>query len=136
MTTSAELSAEDRVGIIDLIARYARSLDSGDLDAYVNNFAPDGVLFEKHAGHAQIREYVGTVIARRNADPHRKSHFVGIPTIDGSASEATVHSYLLWIETGAAAPIAAAAEYRDTVIKLNGRWVLNNRTLTRLAGIS
>ena len=40
------LSADDRLDIMDLIARYAYTLDSGDLDGYVNNFAPDGVLFE------------------------------------------------------------------------------------------
>ena len=42
------MSADDRLDIMDLIARYAYTLDSGDLDGYVNNFAPDGVLFESH----------------------------------------------------------------------------------------
>jgi uncharacterized protein (TIGR02246 family) len=130
----AELSIEDRVMIGDLIARYARTLDSGNLDGYVNNFAPDGVLFDAHRGHDAIRAYVATVIARRQADPNRTRHFVGAPTIDGDSERATVHSYLLWIKEGAELPISEAAEYNDVVVKLNGRWVFASRTLTRLAG--
>jgi hypothetical protein len=63
-------------------------------------------------------------------------HFVGWPVIDGNGERATVHSYLLWIQTGAESPISAAAEYADTVVKVNGRWVFESRTLTRLAGRS
>src|SRR5678816_4715611 len=106
MPTASQLTTEDRLSIMELLARYARCLDSGDLDGYVNNFAPDGVLFGSHVGHAQIREYVGQVIARRNADPARRMHFVGFPVIDGDAQRATVHSYLLWIQLGAESPLS------------------------------
>ena len=109
---------------------------SGDLEGYVHNFAADAVLFGAHAGHVQIREYVGQVIARRATDPHRRMHFVGAPVIDGNAGHATAHSYLLWIQLGAESPISAAAEYVDTLVKVDGRWVFQTRTLTRLAGAS
>jgi len=128
------LTIEDRVEITDLIARYARTLDSGDLEGYVRNFAPDGVLFEEHAGHDAIRSYVGQVIERRTKDPSRTRHFVGIPTIDGDGDTAAVHSYLLWIKEGADMPISEAAEYTDVCVKLDGRWVFQTRKLTRLAG--
>jgi hypothetical protein len=134
MATASRLSTADRVSIMDLIARYARCLDSGDLDGYVNNFAPDGTLFGTHVGHAQIREYVGQVIQRRSGDPSRRAHFVGSPVIDGNNQRATVHSYLLWVQLGAESPVSAAAEYNDICIKLNGRWVFESRALTRLAG--
>ena len=58
MAEANRLSADDRLDIMDLIARYAHTLDSGDLDGYVNNFAPDGVLFERQKGRQQIRDYV------------------------------------------------------------------------------
>src|SRR5215831_2627634 len=100
---------------MDLIARYAHTLDTGDLDGYVNNFAPDAVLFEQHRGRDQIREYVAGLMREGRAGPlpsgdvaHR--HFTGAPTIDGSSGHATVHSYLLWINMGAEPPISAAAE--------------------------
>jgi hypothetical protein len=61
-------------------------------------------------------------------------HFVGSPVIEGNAEEARVHSYLLWIQLGAESPISAAAEYHDTVVKRQGRWLFQSRSLTRLAG--
>jgi hypothetical protein len=124
---------------MDLIARYAYTLDSGDLDGYVHNFAPDGVLFEQHRGLDQIREYVGMLMRQGRAGPlpsgdvaHR--HFVGAPVIDGDASGATVHSYLLWVNMGSDPPVSSAAEYTDEVVKLDGRWVFRSRSLRRLAG--
>jgi uncharacterized protein (TIGR02246 family) len=132
----AELSTDDRVYIMDLLARYARCLDAGDLDGYVSLFTPDAVLFGQHTGHENIRAYVGGLMQRRANDPARRMHFVGPPTIDGTSERATVHSYLLWIQMGADAPIPAAAEYTDECVKRDGRWVFQSRTLNRLAGTS
>src|SRR4051794_163455 len=99
MTERTRLSADDRLDIMDLIARYAYTLDSGDLDGYVNNFAPDGVLFEKNKGRDQIREYVGTLMRQGRAGPLPDGdvayrHFVGSPVIDVSDGRVIVHSYL------------------------------------------
>src|SRR5262245_18868514 len=139
MPRPSRLSAEDRLDIMDLIARYASTLDAGDLDGYVNNFAPDGVLFERHHGREQIREYVAMLKREGRAGPlpngdvvHR--HFAGQPTIDGGDGRATVHSYLLWISLGTDPPINAAAEYLDECVKLDGRWYFATRRLRRLAG--
>jgi len=139
MSEGNRLSADDRLGIMDLIARYAYTLDSGDLDGYVNNFAPDGVLFESHRGQAQIREYVRMLMQQGRAGPLPNGdvayrHFVGSPVIDGDASRATVHSYLLWVNMGSDPPVSSAAEYTDDVVKLDGRWVFQSRSLRRLAG--
>ena len=141
MAEGSRLSAEDRLDIMDLIARYARTLDLGDLNGYVNNFAPDAVLFEEHHGQAAIREYVAMLMREGRAGPLPNGdvayrHFVGSPVIDGAGDRATVHSYLLWVTMGTEPPINAAAEYVDEVVKLDGRWVFQKRTLHRLAGRS
>src|ERR1700704_2401971 len=93
------LSADDRLAIMDLIARYAYTLDSGDLDGYANNFAPDGLLFEKHRGRAAIKEFVASLQREGRAGPLPNGdvayrHFVGSPVIDGANDRAIVHSYL------------------------------------------
>jgi hypothetical protein len=139
VTTTNRLTAEDRLDIMDLIARYAYTLDSGDLDGYVNNFAPDGVLFEQHRGREAIRDYVKTLMRQGRAGPLPSGdvayrHFVGSPVIDGAGDQATVHSYLLWVNMGSDPPVSAAAEYTDEVTKLDGRWYFGSRTLRRLAG--
>jgi len=53
-----QLTTGNRLNIMEILARCARCLDSGDLDGYVSNVAPNGTLFERHGGHLQIREYV------------------------------------------------------------------------------
>jgi hypothetical protein len=131
MVDSGPLTAEDRVAITDLLARYARCLDSGDLDGYVGLFTRDAVLFGQHAGIENIRAHVDTVIHRRAAESAPRHHFVGLPTIDGSSERATVHSYLLWIQFGAASPVSAAAEYRDECVKRDGHWLFQSRSLLR-----
>jgi ketosteroid isomerase-like protein len=140
MTAAApRLSADDRLDIMDLIARYAHTLDSGDLDGYVNNFAPDGLLFEQHRGRDAIRTYVAMLMEQGRAGPLPSGdvayrHFVGAPTIDGGDGRASVHSYLLWVNMGSDPPVSAAAEYFDECVKLDGRWYFQSRRLHRLAG--
>ena len=105
----------------------------------MNNFAPDGVLFEQHKGREQIREYVAMLMRQGRAGPLPDGdvayrHFVGAPTIDGSGDTATVHSYLLWVNMGTDPPVSAAAEYRDECVKIDDRWFFKSRVLKRLAG--
>jgi hypothetical protein len=139
MTDGARLSAEDRLDIMDLIARYAYTLDSGDLEGYVNNFAPDGLLFGHHRGRDAIREFVAGLQRQGRAGPLPNGdvayrHFVGSPVIDGAGDRAIVHSYLLWVNMGSEPPVSAAAEYTDECVKLNGKWFFQTRSLRRLAG--
>jgi uncharacterized protein (TIGR02246 family) len=134
------LTAEDRLDILDLIARYARTLDSGDLDGYVNNFAPDGVLFDRQHGREAIREYVGKLMQEGRAGPLPSGdvayrHFAQSATIDAeSATRANVHSYLLWVFMGDEPPVRAAAEYLDVVEKIDGQWYFKSRSIRRVAG--
>jgi uncharacterized protein (TIGR02246 family) len=139
MTEASRLSADDRLAIMDLVARYAYTLDSGDLDGYANNFAPDGVLFGRHTGRQQIKDYVAQLQLEGRAGPLPDGdvayrHFVGSPVIDGAGDKAIVHSYLLWVNMGSEPPVSAAAEYTDECVKLDGQWFFQSRVLRRLAG--
>jgi hypothetical protein len=139
MAGSRRLTADDRLDIIDLMARYARCLDSGDLDGYVNNFAPDGVLFGMHKGHAQIRAYVADLIAKGDVGPQpngevRVRHFVDSPVIDGEGDRATVRAYLFWVTRDSPSPVSVTSEITCEVVKLNGRWVFESRLSKLVAG--
>jgi uncharacterized protein (TIGR02246 family) len=139
MSGGARLAAEDRLEIIELMVRYTRAVDTGDLEAYVNNFAPNAVLFSRHHGREAIREFMGQVMRDGRAGPLANGdvvfrHFAGQPVIDWDGSVATVHSYSLWINLGPNPPITAAAEYTDTCIKNDGRWVFQTRDFKRVAG--
>lgn len=41
---AAPLSADDRLAIIELMAKYAWAIDTGDVEAYVACFTPDALL--------------------------------------------------------------------------------------------
>ena len=134
------LTADDRLDIIDLIARYAHTLDSGDLDGYVANFAPDATLFNRSHGRDEIRAMVAQLYKEGRAGPLPNGdvayrHFAQAMTIDGvDATHANVHSYLLWVNMGSEPPVSSAAEYLDTMVKLDGQWYFQTRVLNRLAG--
>jgi ketosteroid isomerase-like protein len=128
------LTDRDRLDIMDVLARYAQCLDQGDLDGYVANFAPDGVLFEQYHGRDQIREYVGGLMERWKTALSTRLHIIGYPLVTGSGEQATAQTYLIWITTGdSASPVVGAARLFDTLVKLDGRWLLNSRVQTRLA---
>lgn len=134
------LTAEDRLDIMDLVARYASTLDAGDLDGYANNFAPDGVLFGRQFGREAIREYVAQLMKEGRAGPLPNGdvayrHYAQSVTIDAeSETRARVHSYLLWVFMGEDPPVKAAAEYVDEVEKIDGTWYFKSRTLNFAAG--
>jgi hypothetical protein len=134
MAESDALTDRDRLDIMDVLARYAQCLDQGDLDGYVANFAPDGVLFEQYHGRDQIREYVGGLMERWKTAPSTRLHIIGYPLVTGSGEHATAQTYLIWITTGdSASPVVGAARLFDTLVKLEGRWLLNSRVQIRLA---
>ena len=135
-----KLSADDRLDILDLIARYAHTLDSGDLDGYVANFAPNATLFSQATGRDEIRAMVAALYKEGRAGPLPNGdvayrHFAQAVTIDGvDATHAKVHSYLLWVNMGKEPPVSAAAEYLDEMVKLDGHWYFQSRVLHPLAG--
>jgi hypothetical protein len=97
-------------------------------------------LFEEHRGRQAIREYVAMLMREGRAGPLPNGevayrHFVGSPTIDGADGNATVHSYLLWVNMGSDPPVSSAGEYLDECVKLeDGRWYFQSRVLHRLSG--
>ena len=61
------LSSDDRLGVFDLLARYAWTLDTADPDAFARLFTPDGALVTnrvRHEGREAIQEYVRTLTSR------------------------------------------------------------------------
>ncbi|HLF77280.1 MAG TPA: nuclear transport factor 2 family protein [Dehalococcoidia bacterium] len=78
------MSAQDRLDVMELIARYAQCIDGGDRDGYAANFVPDAVVEWQNGsvhGRDEIREWVGEMIdsGRVGSTPALVRHFVGLP---------------------------------------------------------
>ena len=55
------LPASDKIEIQELVARYNRAIDSGDVEGWVDTFLPDGVfeglVVPTFRGHTELRAF-------------------------------------------------------------------------------
>ncbi len=96
----AGMSADDRLDILDLFARYAWAYDCGDADAYAAVFTSDAVLSDELGfradGRDAIREGIKSYFDLRGESvwQHHNDHL----RIEGDGDACTVHSYWAVIE--------------------------------------
>ena len=89
---SQPLTTADRLGILDLFARYAWAYDGGDAQAYAENFTTDGVLADENdlrvVGRPAIAEAIKTFFDMRglNVWQHYNDHL----RIEGDSEACTV----------------------------------------------
>lgn len=133
---AAALSAEDRLGVMQLIASYARYLDDGDREHWVDNFMPDAVL-DSQSAVANGREEIGgwydrLVGAGRVAqDPPQLVHFVGLPFIEGDAERARAETYcaIYDYDPEKRLRVTMMGIYHDTCVPSDGRWRFERRVI-------
>src|SRR5579862_6730690 len=89
------LSTADRLDILDLYARQAWALDTGDVDGYVATFAEDALLdlAKQHQGHAAIRRFAEDFVARDVGLPGSQHHIDQV-VIDGDGDRCSVRAYV------------------------------------------
>ena len=138
--------ARDRVEIEDLMWRYARALDTGNADAYVAVYTPDGqfssganvtkgadALRKMMAGQAAPAAAPGATAAapaRRAPMYHMTAnHRVSFTDKD----HARVEAYYLTAAAanGEASPLRVLAVGRsiDDVVRVNGKWLIKSRNV-------
>ena len=130
------MSPEDRLGVMDLIANYAQCIDGGDLDGYVANFLPDGVIEWENGvanGREQIRRWVGGLMAtgRIGGEPAFTRHFVSLPYVTGDSQRANARTYVIIFRLNAEGRVAvpSVGSYTDTCVKVEGRWLFEKRVI-------
>ena len=135
---------QDRVMIEDLMARYEWALDTGDADAYGALFTEDAALQSGNRttqGRAAITQEVRDLVARFRAAageasaetrPARKvihAHANAVIEISGDTATARSNWIEVWNIRDGAAEVGAAGEYHDMLVKQDGRWYFQHRTL-------
>lgn len=120
------LSAEDRVAIGEVIARYCHATDAGDGPGVAEQFTDDGIL--EIAGEWQARGRAQ--IAQIGAFPNKPRHWVSTIVIEGNGSTAQATSYYASVSPGG--PLNATGVYRSQLTRqLNGSWRLVHHCYTR-----
>ena len=130
------LSVADRLDIQELLAHYAWSLDTGDIDGLVACFAPDCVVIEevfedpdRWEGQSGVRR-LGEHYASAPGFPGRQHH-VSQVLIEGDATSAAVRSFAFVTECRGEPPylLRFAGYYLDQVVKPDERWLFRERVI-------
>jgi hypothetical protein len=129
------LSAADRLGVIDLIASYAMYLDAGDVEGYVGNFTPDGVV--EYAGGScegwdEIRPWVQRLVDIKQVGPESGlRHVLGIPHVQGDGDHATAQTYVVIprLYQSGQIHVPLVISYIDECVKQAGRWRFAKRVI-------
>lgn len=131
------LSPDDRFAIKDLMARYSWALDTGDLDAFVACFAPDGMMVEEVFKDPDI--WQGQDGLRRLAEHYRsipnfagRQHYCG-NTLVTARPEGGAHarSFALVTECLGVPPyvLRFCGYFEDELVCPDGQWLFQRRVL-------
>jgi hypothetical protein len=131
----AGMSIEDRLEVMDLLARYAECVDTADIGGYADLFLPDGVV-QHSAGTVQGREAIRVWVAGleqegRIGPKSNLKHFLGLPVIRGDGQRCTARTYVLiprQMETGEIST-RLAGTYRDEIVKQDGHWLFERHVI-------
>jgi hypothetical protein len=140
MTDHSPVSAADKVEIHELLARYAWSFDTGDVEGFVSCFADDASLCEdvfeavdRWVGRDQIRSMAERFFAHPGF-PGRQHHASQI-LIEGGAERCRVRAFCFVLEAGQDQTIVRfSGHYEDVVVKIDGRWVFKDRVIRHWSG--
>jgi hypothetical protein len=126
------LTTEDRLQVAELFSRYAWSLDTANLEAYVGNFTPDAIVemtAGRFTGHDAIRAYGAGLFA--NPGWKGRQHFVSQLIVEdtGESARCRVRAYGMIVhrDPDGSCRMMALGTYRDICVKFDGRWLFAER---------
>lgn len=125
-----ELTARDRLEILDLVARYNLTTDSKDVDGYMDCWAED-LLFESPFGTFRTREEMRAFEAEHvQTGAVGKRHLSLNVAIEQDRDDALVTSDLVVLEVAEAPHVVATGRYdRSRVVKTSDGWRFSHRRL-------
>ena len=123
--------ARDKAAIAELIARYNYAIDHEDYQGWANTFAPDGVfhgIIGKFAAHKELDKFIGSVKNLTATSPNLRHYVTNIlPEINGNEARCTCFLLMTSTTKEGGSKIAAAGEYEDRLVKINGQWLFLER---------
>lgn len=127
------LTTEDRLNILDVYARQAWALDTGDVEAYVATFAEDAVLdlARQHHGHDAIRQFA-TEFRARDVGLPGSQHHVDQVVMEGDGANCSVRAYVTrtYRMSGRGRNntlIIWQGYYMDSLVKRDGHWLIQQQ---------
>ena len=123
--------ARDKAAIVELIARYNYAIDHEDYQGWANTFAPDGMfhgIIGKFAAHKELDKFIASVKNLTATSPNLRHYVTNIlPEINGNEARCTCFLLMTSTTKEGGSKIAAAGEYEDRLVKINGQWLFLER---------
>lgn len=125
------LTAEDRLEILELAARYSRSVDRGDPEALAALFTEDAVWESSAAGIRRGRDAILEEFRRRASQAHTRKHWISNPVIEGDGDRAslTLDLLVLHLDDGDLR-LGTSGVYEDTLTREPQGWRIAHRRIT------
>ncbi len=127
------LTTEDRLNILDIYARQAWALDTGDVEGYVATFAENAVLdlAKQHHGHNAIRQFATEFRARDVGLPGSQHHIDQV-VMNGDGATCSVRAYVTrtYRMSGRGRNntlIIWQGYYTDSLVKQDGQWLIQQQ---------
>jgi hypothetical protein len=148
---AGKLTSDDRWGIYDLFAHYARYFDTANVDAFVQLWVPNGAYVlpggRRWEGHDAIRKGFTAIAtkpmpeamkAKHGDTPYfqtSRQHHVGEMIFEGDTERCVVESYCNGMKhTPDDTFVVFVGHYRDTVVKVGDKWLFEERIFSDWEG--
>lgn len=120
------LTADDRLDIADLLARYAHAMDGTDPQAFLACFIPDAEMdigYRTVSGEAEMREFADYFTAKPGRPWY---HHISTIAIEGDQERARSRSYMLMtdLDEQGRTRHAGCCTYFDEFVKIDDRWLM------------
>ena len=131
MSDPDPLTADDRLAIMDLLARYAHAMDGTDPAAFLACFIPDAEMdigYRTVKGEAEMREFADYFAAKPGRPWY---HHITTISIEGHAARARSRSYMLMtdLDEQGRTQHAGCCNYHDEFVKVDGCWLFARHTV-------
>jgi len=127
------LSTEDRLDVLDLIARADNAATARDAVMYVSLFTDDAVLDGAegvHRGKDALLKAVGPVWAAEGPKSVHLTLNAVIEPVSGRLDEAVATSKLVIVAPGSSFEVRTVATIVQHVVRVDGTWRISRRSVS------
>lgn len=126
------MTAEDRLAIHDLLARYAWATNTGDTPGLMDVFTDDAVVINPSQHREEGRQGLLAFAAAQFSRPEfaGRQHYVNQVVMRGDAERCEVKSYCAvqeWVRATDVRQFYRLFWYDDVCVKRGGRWYFQRR---------
>lgn len=126
------ITSDDRVAIVDFLARTYRQMDEGEIHAYADAFTEDGVVTNPVLHMVGRDEIYRRLVEVTDVNAPVDQHWLGNVAVSGDGDNALAQAFMLVVEQkeGDKPIVSAAYRMRFALRRVAGAWRIRELTVT------